>query len=88
MPRPDAAGFLVRAHTLANAAEARDFYDAWAETYDENAYKTLRITGTARVAVLLHKFAREPGMSILDVGSGTGAGGQELLLSAAEEWPA
>jgi predicted TPR repeat methyltransferase len=78
MPRPDVTRLLLRARTLANAAEAREFYDAWAETYDEDVYKTLRITGTARIAVLLHKFARGPAMSILDAGCGTGAGGQEL----------
>ena len=58
--------------------EARGFYDAWAETYDDDVYGTLGIIGTARIAALLGKFARARGLHILDVGCGTGAGGQEL----------
>jgi predicted TPR repeat methyltransferase len=78
MPRPDPSGFLSRARALASVDEARALYDAWAETYDEDVYTTLGITGTARIAALLKEFADDPSMLVLDVGCGTGAAGQEL----------
>ncbi len=78
MPRPDVNTFLARARALASAGEARRLYDAWAPTYDEDIYATLRITGTARIAALLHRFTIDPAIRILDVGCGTGAAGTEL----------
>ena len=78
MPRPDASRFLASARALDGAGEARRLYDAWAPTYDEDIYATLRITGTARIAALLHHFTSDPAIHILDVGCGTGAAGAEL----------
>jgi predicted TPR repeat methyltransferase len=78
MVHSDASAMLARARSLANPGEARQFYDNWAETYDEDVYEKLRITGTARIAALLREFVDQPSIEILDVGCGTGAGGREL----------
>jgi predicted TPR repeat methyltransferase len=78
MPRHDPIEFLSRARALASTAETRALYDAWAETYDDDVYTRLGITGTARIAALLSEHADSPAISILDIGCGTGAAGHEL----------
>lgn len=78
MARPDVAKLLSRARALTDADEARRFYDDWAETYDDDVYATLRITGTARIAALLHGFTESLAAPVLDAGCGTGAAGKEL----------
>ncbi|MDP9138189.1 MAG: methyltransferase domain-containing protein [Pseudomonadota bacterium] len=78
MPHLDASRFVARARTLTSPQEAREFYDAWAETYDDDVYGTLGVIGTTRIAALLGKFAANRDLHILDVGCGTGAGGKAL----------
>ena len=68
-----------RARAITGAGEARELYAAWADTYDEDVYGTLKVTGTARVVELLAAHMQPAdGVAILDAGCGTGAVGALL----------
>jgi predicted TPR repeat methyltransferase len=76
----DEKGLLHKAYTIENTDQARDFYQDWAETYDEeitrNGYSTPR-----RCAESLAQFAPDKSAPLLDFGCGTGL--SALALKAA-----
>lgn len=70
--------YLDAAYGLSDGQSVRDFYDEWAETYDEelthNAYAT-----PARVAEALERTDTPRDARILDFGCGTGLSGLALV---------
>jgi predicted TPR repeat methyltransferase len=75
-PDETALDRVLRARAITGADEARSLYGRWADTYDEDVYGTLKVTGTMRVVELLACHlnpADNP--AILDAGCGTGAVG-------------
>lgn len=70
--------YLEKAHALTTAEETRDFYDAWAETYDQEIMENGYIT-PMRIARALAAQTRDLNRPVLDYGCGTGLSGAALL---------
>lgn len=68
---------VQRARSLASVAEARDLYDRWAVSYDDDVYRSLGFVGTDRLVERVVEFV-PPGGRVLDAGCGTGAVGERL----------
>ncbi len=73
-------GYLRRVYDIEEPAEVRDYYDAWAASYDaeliENGYAS-----PARVAAAVAEFAADLSDPVLDYGCGTGLSGEALLAA-------
>ena len=74
---------LSSAYALTNPEQAREFYQDWAEGYDdeiaENGYATPQ-----RCAEALARFAENPWAPIMDLGCGTGISGLALRAAGFE----
>lgn len=68
---------LAAVRDLASTEEAADFYDRWAEHYEEELADGGYAT-PARAAALLAEHAQMPWAPVLEVGCGTGLGGLAL----------
>ncbi len=75
---PQAAALLVRAYALQTDDESRALYRDWAETYDNTMLQGLNYQSPALVAELLAQHLPDRQAQILDIGCGTGLGGQAL----------
>ena len=75
---PQAAALLVRAYALQTDDESRALYRDWAETYDNTMLQGLNYQSPALVAGLLAQHLPDRQAQILDIGCGTGLGGQAL----------
>lgn len=75
---PEAAALLERAYALGSQEQSQSLYRDWAETYDETMLKGLNYRSPATVAALLDQHLQDRAAPVLDVGCGTGLGGQSL----------
>lgn len=73
-----AADLVVRARSLRSADDAVALYRDWAETYDDDVFHTLGVTGSMRVADLLAEHHGALDAPVLDLGCGTGVVGAHL----------
>ncbi len=65
---------IMKARSLKSVEDARVLYAKWAQTYDNDVFDTLKVTGSNRVADLLAQHITKPGTTaVLDAGCGTGA---------------
>lgn len=71
------AGMLSKAYGHKPGAEAVNFYDEWADSYDEELGSQGYIT-PKRCADALIAMGAEPSQPILDIGCGTGVSGAAL----------
>jgi len=69
---------IARARAIGGADEAADVYRDWAATYDDDVFRRLAFTGSARIAELLMAHVPDPTAPFLDLGCGTGAVGRRL----------
>lgn len=73
-------GYLRRVYEIDEPAEVRDYYDAWAKSYDAeliaNGYAS-----PARVAAALATRAADLAAPVLDYGCGTGMSGEALIAA-------
>jgi predicted TPR repeat methyltransferase len=70
---------LRRARGISDAEEARELYARWAEHYDDDVYRALRVTGSNQVSGLLKAHCPpSPDLAVLDAGCGTGMLGSLL----------
>lgn len=75
---PQAAALLVRAYALRTDEELRALYRDWAETYDNTMLEGLNYQSPTLVAELLAQHLPDRQALVLDIGCGTGLGGQAL----------
>lgn len=77
MPEQIQKRFLESAYKISTTDDAKQFYDDWAQTYDEeisaNGYMT-----PVRCAYALAMHASDKSLPILDIGCGTGISGLAL----------
>ena len=71
--------YLDRAYTLKDPEDARNFYDSWADTYDANVVGDHHYTGPTRMAAVFAEYAGSPDDFLIDIGCGTGLGGEALM---------
>lgn len=65
---------LMRARAISGSTDARSVYADWANTYDHDVFATLKISGSDRIADLLHDHVSDvKSAEVLDAGCGTGA---------------
>ena len=70
---------VMRARAISGSKEARSVYSAWAETYDHDVYGTLKVSGSDKIADLLHDYVADiRSARVLDAGCGTGAVAERL----------
>ena len=73
-------GYLRQVYEIDEPAEVRDYYDAWANSYDAeliaNGYAS-----PARVAAALATSATDLAAPVLDYGCGTGMSGEALIAA-------
>ncbi len=72
-----AADLVAKARSLQSADAAVELYRDWAQTYDDDVFVTLGVTGSSRIAQLLADHA-DLEATVLDLGCGTGAVGSHL----------
>ena len=70
-------GKVTDAYGHKSGAEAVEFYDEWADSYDEELGSLGYVTPT-RCAEALISVGADPGQPILDIGCGTGVSGAAL----------
>ena len=71
---------LLRARAITGARQARSVYAQWADTYDQDVFATLGVTGSSSIASLLHSHVADaPSTRVLDAGCGTGAVAEQLI---------
>ena len=75
---PEAAQLLERAYALDSDEKSRALYRDWAETYDETMLTGLNYLSPGKVADLLAQHLADRQAAVLDIGCGTGLGGQGL----------
>ena len=65
---------VMRARAITGSEEARSVYADWADTYDHDVFATLKVTGSDKIADLLHHHVADAESTcVLDAGCGTGA---------------
>jgi predicted TPR repeat methyltransferase len=65
---------VMRARAITGSEEARSVYADWADTYDDDVFATLKITGSDKIADLLYRHVADVNSAnVLDAGCGTGA---------------
>lgn len=65
---------VMRARAITGSKEARSVYADWAETYDHDVFATLKVSGSDKIAGLLHHYVADTSSAcVLDAGCGTGA---------------
>ena len=77
MPAHKQTDFLDNAYRISTTDDARQFYDDWAQTYDDEISANGYIT-PVRCAHALAAHAGDPSAPILDIGCGTGISGLAL----------
>ncbi len=68
---------LSNAHALKGAKDTKDYYDAWAETYEDEVAENGYVS-PERCAAALAEFVGDKDAPLLDVGCGTGVSGNAL----------
>ena len=71
---------VARARAARSAGETVAAYREWASRDDDDVFRALGFTGSARIADLLASHVDERDGAILDLGCGTGAVGERLQL--------
>lgn len=70
---------LARAYALQeDSAQMLELYDDWAESYDQSLMDHLGYRSPALIAELVAEYAPDRQFRVLDIGCGTGLGGQHL----------
>ncbi len=73
-------GFLRRVYGIEDPLEVREYYDAWASSYDSELTETGYAT-PARVAGALAALSTDLDAPVLDYGCGTGMSGEALVAA-------